>query len=387
MPANHYLKILNQAGEEELRINGQGVRPQFYNPDENLSGFYNLDYSKIVNQMGLLKFTIDGDHPLVSLLQPGWQVEVWRSNFDFGIGWYRDFAGLYLSQTQVGRGRSPSLFTAICPDAYYWLKVPIIAYKAETANRTLFQSVATETIMKTLVQYNATSSGTTADGREYDVPSFGTYISIETDAAGGEVRDEYKASQTSLLTHLQRLAHFDDSYFYLEKNGDQSWIFNYYNNQIGADRSTGDDAVTFSIDHGNMRNPTYKDNALSEPTRILVGGQLDKSDRIFGTATGANYDGYMRSQEIFLAANNYSDVSALNDLGSETLEQRRSKESIDFEVLQVESSAYGLHYGWADKVLTRFVTDLVQMVYKVTVRVNSQNSSNPESIDVDLVNV
>lgn len=224
-----------------------------------------LGYRRVVNDPGVLKFRLDGDNKAVDLLSHNSQVEVRRRVAEHGIAWHVDFYGLF--QWPKRQTTEHDVFEAVCPGQLSMLGWRHVAWAAGTANRSKFTGVAAETIMKTLVQYNATSDATVANGRKREGAVTG--ISIEADSARGTVRD-WGCAHANLLKTLQELALVGGGDFDLIKTGAQAWEFRFYPGQRGTDRSA---TVLFSLGYGNMANPTYSYDRTQEATVAIVGGQ------------------------------------------------------------------------------------------------------------------
>ena len=148
----------------------------------DVSDFLSLAYTKQVNAPGLCQFTLNGNHVAVSLLALDGQVEVYRRDQAQGIAWYADFYGLYRGTEQTSKGGLDQ-FTAFCPGQMSFLSWRHILYAAGTVSRSEFAAVPAETIMKTLVNYNACALATTGNSRKRNGAITG--LSVAADAAGG----------------------------------------------------------------------------------------------------------------------------------------------------------------------------------------------------------
>jgi hypothetical protein len=241
-----------------------------------------------------------------------------------------------------------------------------VAWKAGTASRSVFTSDPAETIMKTLVSYNAGSAATTGHGRIRTGTITG--ISTAADGADGTVTDWYCAYD-NLLETLQKLARIAGGDFDLVKTGAQAWEFEFYTTRLGTDRSA---TVIFSLEYDNMSNPRFVTQRLSEATVALVGGQGEGSLRQVVTRTGANYAAG-NDIEIFVDARDAGSTAGLNAKGDTVLEERRAYDQFDFDVLQTAVSLYGKHYFLGDLVtaVNPFTgTALARKINGVTVTVN-----------------
>ena len=329
-----------------------------------VTDFLTLAYAKRVNEPGIATFALPGNHTAVSSLVDKGQVEIWRRNQAQGIDWYCDFFGLYRQPDRVGG--QPGRFTATCPGQMEMLRWRTVAWKAGTASRSVFTSDPAETIMKTLVSYNAGSAATTGHGRIRTGTITG--ISTAADGADGTVTDWYCAYD-NLLETLQKLARIAGGDFDLVKTGAQAWEFEFYTTRLGTDRSA---TVIFSLEYDNMSNPRFVTQRLSEATVALVGGQGEGSLRQVVTRTGANYAAG-NDIEIFVDARDAGSTAGLNAKGDTVLEERRAYDQFDFDVLQTAVSLYGKHYFLGDLVtaVNPFTgTALARKINGVTVTVN-----------------
>lgn len=350
-----------------------------------ITDYLTLAYRKAVNAPGLLKFTLNGDHAAIALLIDKYQVEVWRRNVALGIDWYADFYGLFRSPESGYTDRNA--FEATCPGQMTLLSWRHVAYPADTVDRTKFTSKPGETIMKQMVKYNATSSGTTADGRIRNATSAGVLSGVatignEADGVHGNTLDWY-CSLDNLLASLQKLARVAGGDFDLIKTGAATWEFRWYTGQRGTDRSA---TVTFSLGYGNMARPRTSYNRLDEKTVALVAGGGSAGARTFVVRTGSNF-GSSNDIEMLVDARNEGTVTAaLNARGDARLDVVQARQEFKYRVLQSPACAYGLHYCVAGAI-----GDLVKGVFNTTTATQKimavEVSSTPdkiETIDVEL---
>lgn len=306
-----------------------------------VTDFLSLAYVKRVNEPGLGSFVLHGDHAAIDELVDKGQVEFWRRNQAQGVDWYCDFYGLYREPDRSG-GR-PGRFVGYCPGQMDMLRWRTVAWKAGTADRSAFTSDPAETIMKTLVAYNAGSSATTGNGRIRTGTITG--IATESDGGGGNSTDWYCAFD-NLLGTLQDLALIAGGDFDLVKTGAQAWEFRWYATRLGTDRSA---SVIFSLEYDNMANPQYRTRRMAERTVAIVGGQGEGSLRQVGVRTGPNYAA-SNDIEMFTDARNVSSTAGLQAKGDAELEKARAYDEFRFDVLQTAVSLYGKHYFLGDLV-------------------------------------
>jgi len=344
-----------------------------------------LAYRKAVNAPGLASFALNGDHAAIALLTDKCQVEVWRRNVALGIDWYADFYGLFRDPESGFTDRNT--FLARCPGQMTMLGWRHIAYPADTVDRSKFTSKPGETIMKQMVKYNATGSGTTGDGRIRNATAAGVLtgmatISNQADGGAGNSLDWYCALD-NLLASLQKLARVAGGDFDLIKTGAATWEFRWYLGQRGTDRSA---TVTFSLGYGNMAVPRSRYNRMDEKTVAIVGGGGENSARTFVTRTGANH-AVGNDIEMFVDARGEGTVTAaLNARGDMKLDQAQARQEFTYRVLQSPASAYGKHYCVAgdigDLVKGRFgTTTATQKIMAVEV---TSTADKVETIDVEM---
>lgn len=335
-----------------------------------------LSYVKRENAPGLGTFELPGDHAAISLLSDMSQVEIWRKDDLVALDWYCDFYGLFRDEERQTLARP--IFTARCPGQMSMLGWRAVAWAADTTDRSKFTSTASETIMKTMVDYNVTANATAANGRDRDgTISYPGTISIEADGANGNSVDWYCA-RDNLLESLQKLARVAGGAFDLVKTAAATWQFRWYTGQLGTDRSA---TVIFSLEHANMKNPRYRYNRMAERTVAIVAGQGVKADRSITVRTGTNYHATQNNIEVVVNANNEGTVGGRQAAGDSKLAELEARRVFDFEVLQTPACRYGQHYGVGDLVTARYDDiEVTQKVVQVTVGLDEagQESITPE---------
>lgn len=321
-----------------------------------------MAYTKEVNAPGLLTFAVRPDHESVQYLDRDAQIEVWR--WGENLEPYCDFYAFFRQEDYLIMEDGTELLLAYCPGQMDLLERSIIAYPADTANRSAFSSEQAETIMKTLVTRNATASGTTGDGRIRNVDAWGAFVSVEADGSNGNVLD-FNCFGENLLSSLQRLAFIGGGDFNLVKTAAQAWQFRWFTDHLGEDLSG---EMIFSLERGNILRGSVKNNTLKEKTVAIVGGQGEGGSRAFQARTGTNYHNTTNSREFFSNGSQFSTSSGLQAYGDALLEQNRAYHDFDFEIRQTEGSRYGEHFNVGDLVtgVYREFTE-VKQVYSVSI--------------------
>jgi len=336
-----------------------------------------LSYSKRVNELGLLRFGLPGDHRVLSSLADKYQVEVWRRNVDVGVAWQCDFYGFYRSQLWENQDGLDT-FTAECPSQMSLLNWRIVAWYSETANRTSFVSQPAETIAKTLVSYNAGANALASNGRRRDGAISG--LTVEADGARGNTLD-WSCSYVNLLKTLQDLARVGGGDFDLVKTGAAACDFRWRPGQLGTDRSA---SVIFALNLGNMAGPSYKFDRTAEKTAAIVGGQGEGSGRAVVIRNGPDLTA-TNDIEVFDDARNYTTTAGLQADGDRALWLSRARQEFKFTALQIPACYYGLHYVLGDLVTARYKTfqSSAQKIMGVTVGF----ADGTEQIDLEMMYV
>lgn len=341
-----------------------------------------VSYSTQVNAPGMLTFAVNGVHPVIDLLERDGQVEVWRRDQQASLDWYCDFYGLFVDEERSSVTLEETEFTAYCVGQLDFLARSVVAYRAGVANRSKFTAVPAETILKNLVKYNATSNGTTADGRVLNVPAWGAFLSLETDGAGGNTLTRDVASRI-LLDALQEIAAVGDLDFQLVKTGAQTWQFR-TDTTLGDDRSAD---VTFALQYGNMRNPKLKRNRIGEATVAVVGGAGEEAARTYRTRTGTNYHATYNAREMFINEAQSSSNNELDAAGDAALYLAEAREDLSFDVIQTEALRYGRDYFLGDLVTSYYqAVTATKQITGVTVVSQDTGSNQVETIKVLMEN-
>lgn len=318
------------------------------------SGFNYLTYTRRVNDVGVCRFRVPANHTIVGLLSDKSIVEVYRRNVDYGIDWTLEFSGLY--RDAIFERRDVATFDAICYSNEHILGWRTVNYVAGTANRSEFSSVAGETVLKNIVKYNLTSSGTTADGRKRNATNAGAVnystVTIQTDGATGN-SISIGVFGLSALEACRKAARVAGGDFALVRTSAATYEFRWYLGQLGTDRSTGSAQVQFNPDRGNIAESRLQLIRSGEYTQANVWGAGDAALRDYVSRTSSAYsasindiEGYSDARELSLG-----NTTGLNAKGDVALDQSRARTMFTFRPNQTAQTAYGKHYFLGDKVV------------------------------------
>ncbi|NUM46002.1 MAG: hypothetical protein HUU38_14950 [Anaerolineales bacterium] len=292
-----------------------------------------------VNEEGRLTFAINAIHPAADDLVELDLIEVLIRNKSLGIV---DFTRAFLSILRdVSIETDPDLITTLtftCPGENHPLAWRHVLWPAATPNRSIFDSVPAETIMKTVVQYNCTADASVANERwrEGDLsvapPSgMGVDISIATDQARGETLS-VSLMGGNVLGVLQRLAAQGGGDFQLRWQGGDAWEFEFYESQLGADKSSGTTRVLFSLANGTLLNPRLQVIGAGA-TSAISAGQGEEDEREVSPVTGVDY-ATNYDIETFVDARNAETAAERLFQGQARLHELRRQQILEFDVAQ-----------------------------------------------------
>ena len=361
MPTNYLIDVYDTAGTLQAI----------------LTDFTSMSYRKEVNGPGLLRIKLSAKNPITALLSDKWIFDVWRK--PEGSDWVLELSTLY--RDARWRYQNFEKIELVCPGVLSMLGWRIVAWYADTTNRSKFIGAKAETIAKILVNYNAASLATIANGRLAEGAITG--LSVQADAATGNTIDWYCAYE-NLLTSLQDLALSGGGDFNLVKTGNAAWDFRWYNGQLGTDRTA---TVTFAMERGNMSNPKYNEDYRNEKTLVIVGGKGEKTERLIEVVTSSNYHVTSNHTEVFTGATDVDTVEGLQTRGNQKLMDAKVRKEFEFDVLQTPSTQYGGHYNLGD--LVKAINPYNGTVYTQKISAINVNveSGGAENVTVEVQNV
>jgi hypothetical protein len=338
-----------------------------------VTDFWSIRYQRRVNAPGLLTFSLSGAHAVVTALEHNSQVIVYRRNTALNLPWTADFWGLYRKPRR--RHTDHDTFEGTCPGILTMLAWRLVAWLASTSNRSSFASAKAETIMKTLVSYNAGANATVVNGRVR--AGVITGLGVQANSANGNTIS-IDCAWDNLLEVLQKIAGIGGGDFDLIKTGAATWEFRWYTGQRGTDRTA---TLLFALERGNMAEPEYTHDRTEEKTVAIVGGQGEKSDRTVVVRTGPDYSAN-NDIEVFVDARNNTTTDGLNASGNAKLQETRARQQFSYRVVQTAGCAYGVHYGLGDLVKAQYgPVNVVQKIVGVTIGLDKNGA---EQIGVEM---
>jgi Siphovirus ReqiPepy6 Gp37-like protein len=334
-----------------------------------------ITVQRVVNGVDILTFSLGGTSASAQYISYGAIVEVYRSDTAVGIASYREFAGVVRSITQTITDRTVYEVGAVGWNAL--LGDRQVAYYAGVANRTQFTAVVSETIMKTLWNFNVSTSATTANGRFLD----GRLTGATAATSGGAGNSQsISVAQMNLLSAMQKIQLGAGGDFAVSYTAPATWTFNWYTGQLGTDRSA---SVTFSVGNGTIGKLVLKTSRIQDVTAVIVGGQGEGSARAIVTRPASLPTG-LDLREGFVDARNQKTTAEYQQLGTATITQfERQRTTVDASVLQSDALRYGRDYFFGDlvSVYTGSAT-VTRKVASVELRMSVEGA---ESINVELI--
>lgn len=353
-----------------------------------------LSFTRQVNAPGILEFTLNQADTAVALIADKYQVECWRSWPEESIDWYREFDTIFRDDIPQTTDDGLKQFLARCYGTLHILSWQENLYDSGVTNKTKFTSAKPETILKTLITNNFTTTGTTAFLRDRNATSAsavnGFTITVETDSARG-VAMNLETARGNVLDDLQKIQQVNVSTatpfdFDLVKQSGSTYQFQFKTPVLGTDRSSGASAVVFSEDYDNMRHPRLERIRSIEKTAVVVGGGGQGTERVKSAVrTGTNYNVSTNAVESFYngapSTQGTTTAGTLNALGDKEATRLRMRPHLSYDVAQ-KVFLYGRDYFLGDKVLARyFGTSFTQQIYRITI---AWEKGGEETIKVEM---
>lgn len=308
--------------------------------------FLSMGYTKRRSALGVGVFTLSGKHLSATSLERDGIVEIWRQDLRSGLPWYRDFSGLIRGIRWTRTDLEAVTVTLASP--LDLLRRRIIAFPADTASRSSFANDPAETILKTIVRYNATALATVANGRDLAGNFTNLSLSVEADLGRG-AQTATANSRRPLLEVCQEIRDSaGDLDFDIIQTGDATFEFRYYDGQRGSDK-TG--SVVFAIERGNVAMVDYLEDWDGQANVAVVAGQGEGAAREVQVVYADDYASADHS-EIFVDARDVDpgDTARLVARGGSALLEVAGLHELTFDVISSRSTVYGRDWDLGDVV-------------------------------------
>jgi len=353
-------------------------RLDVYNYSTKLNQFSDiitLESALKVNAVGWIRFTISADHPVIPDLIKYNIIKLYRQNSIFT--WYLENVGIITKLVYSYDQSNHQLLTVTAMHPNWLLSTRINNFYPIVSNKSSFVSQKGEFISKQLVKYNLTSYATEANGRLRDGTSTIQPITIQADSGNGHSITIHCA-YTNILTLLQKIAVTGGGDFNMVDAG-TSYIFTWYLSQLGTDRHA---SVFFSVDRGNIANPTYTIDYTEEKTALIIGGLGELDQRNIVILASSDFSDVNDKEDFYPSYT--EDDNSLTAQGYKHLALHKAIKALTFQVIQIPSSSYGTHYFLGDLVsITNPYTGLSTTSKIVQAQINISQTSG-EKITFDL---
>lgn len=315
--------------------------------------FPNIQYKNVLNGVGMGVITVHESHPLLQYLEDDLLVEINLQNYHRGLSKFvaPDFYGLY---------RDYQISTDENGEVYYLLYFPhvnevltryIVAWPANTADRSVWTATDAGFVMQNIALYNCTSYATVANGRLRDasvVHSF--YAGTPGSPPTPNPAIEYSAPYMNVMDALQEINKLSNVDFDVRFNTGYLY-FSYYpsTSPIGDDLTT---SVIFELPLDNVKSANLQGQRTGEKTVAIVGGQGEEASRTIEIVLGTNYTA-SNEYEVFVDARDREDVE-LQDAGYEKLGESEAKSYLRIDVGAKHNLIYNYDYTFGDLVTAKF---------------------------------
>jgi len=198
-----------------------------------------------------------------------------------------------------------------------------------------------EAVAKSYVEENAATGARAIPG-----------LTVQADGGFGN-QVTFKKAHRNLLETVQEIVKVGGGDIDVVSTGPATYEFRWYDGQRGTDRR---DSVDFSLDLGNMGQPTMEIKHHDEITAVLVGGQGQGPDRELIWRTSDRIDSSIYNRiEKWRDARQEDETEGLEILGDEWLDLGKPKHTLDFVPLQTPGCLLGKRYFFGDLVTAHYM--------------------------------
>jgi hypothetical protein len=339
-----------------------------------------LTYTKVVNAVGAFEVSLRASDLDGLAMQDDfldWRVVVSRSVEGKKA---LDFAGFVRGVTYDYNDRGQSV-TLSGPDYNELLTRRVVAYGPDEAEAKK-ASTAADDLAKEIFSENFGGDATS----DRDLSDAG--VSIEGDV-GAATATSKSCSYDNVLKVLQEIARASRStestamFFEVVPTG-EGWNMRFQTNiaQLGRDHrlpNGADGPVIFAVERGNMTDVELELDAFGEETFVYgvgPGGSLpanvSDADRIGRSL--------LNRREAYVDGSNYETTAKLESFCQARLRKGVPVERFSWRPVQIDGSAYGIDYGFGDRVTALFLGRQYD-VHISTVTVTLSGAG--ESVDVE----
>ena len=315
-------------------------------------------------------------------------IEIWRAPSDErGLKWQ---ATGFLRKWKVSQKRNKITSLLKGPTQTGLLDRRIVAYKGGQA--TTEKNAAADDVMKEVVRENV---GASAGNDPYGRSRIQANFTVAADVAAGPTFDGDIQWQTvpDVLKDISNHAHSIGSpiYFDVVQTSPANFQFRTYENQVGLDRRSGPTAITFGLEFGNLKDPTWEEDWSKERNIVYGGGQGEGLDRTIDPEkdVGRIYRTIWNRQEAFQDARGEKTTLGVAKKAFARLVESRPRRKLSGRLQSVPGSLYDLDWGFGDRVkAVAFGLEFDGMIQAVTIKVSSRKGEDVDArIEAEYVNL
>jgi len=360
-----------------------------------IDDYRSLQYQRSLNNTGFFTLIMDGRSSKVSLFENNAHIEIKRK-IPGVKNWYTDFVGIAENFDFTLFQNGNYQFTCVGSGLNRFLASRIIAYRDATAQSN--KADVSETVMKEYVKENAGSDATVLNSRLAD--GVLSNLSVEADGGSGDAWSGERSGKPLLAT-LQDISNFASIDFAVETNTTiGTYIFRTFDGQLGEDRTTsgldsstgknaaGNSPHIFAPERGNVQTSRVIEKHRKESNRVFAFGKgsgagrsIEYSENAISIGTGN-----INLKEVMRGAGSQDIAAELERLASEWLDKLITEERFEFSPQDIESSLYGVHYTFGDKVTVK-VGDVERdkKIISVSISIGERGESDKKIVFEDVV--
>lgn len=370
MPATYQVMLKSQQGQRVALFDA----------------FAALTYQRQRNHPGWFQLDLDFRDERIDLFELDCQIEVWRRGDWEEAEWEADFEGFHRRGEDATGRRGEPLYRSWGPGYLDLLATRHGLYWYHNADALVVRGylVLTATPPEIIAGFVSREAGPLAlyDSTDRRVPGLTV---AEPPIVGDVITEQLRNDQ--LLDTIQALAKAYGLDIRLVGIGPAEFEFRVA--QVGVDRRVGNPdfraPVIFSLEHGNMRQPRYIEDALDEITDVWVGGQGEGKARIMHQVQDLIRIAASpwNRREVFIDARDASAITTLEARGQKILEARGPIVDLSFGITQTEACKYKHDWDLGD-LITAIYRD-VQKDYRIESVLVIVDNRGVESLELGLV--
>ena len=367
-----------------MALQGQ-YRVNLYDPvtgsqTATIEDWQRLELRRVLNGVGNAKIQLDGAHPALPYFQANALIEVWRQipgwvpNAVPAIrqregNWYCEWDGLYTDYSETVYSNGNDVWTGYCDGLLDLVqRREIMWYATVAASESKKVAIPAQTAIYEFIEENLGASAVAgAPGVGRLVTGTMTALAIPVLTGLGAVWSGQRAWR-NLLETIQEIGDFGNIDFDIVSDGDGTFTFYTYPNQLGEDRTNdgldpttglnaaGNVPVIFALELDNVEEITLSSSRAQSKNVIATPGKGEYTARNVGLYEDlTDYGvGRINQRELVRNANTQDDAAELDTVAEEWGIKLQFTEDFKFTPLTVESTLYGVHYWFGDRITARF---------------------------------